>query len=136
MHSIESLVELHRSTGYDLRAFETELIKLKFKNLTPDRHNVSVYSKKSLDFVVKVATSVLDAVPRKNHILSPYYLYPIYDNRGVRIQHKAKLHKRKRAYEQIQYRLGVPDIELQFYDVGSWNVGWRDNKAVIFDCNP
>jgi hypothetical protein len=138
MQYFDRIVQFHKQSKFDKNTFIKKIRGLGFKNKTPDRNNIYVFIKRDADFVIKVSKGVdgLDDVPPENHVLSKFYVYPIYEQGGVRIQPRVKLVSQKVAFDGIQYTSGLSVDELYYYDAGPWNTGWIDKKPVIFDCLP
>jgi hypothetical protein len=91
-----------------------------------------VFSKKSLDFVVKIYhTGSIDDREDKRFKLTKYCVKPYYKCKCICIQPKVKRNKKNKAYKYLEERLGKDYCEL--FDVHPDNVGWIDNKPVIFD---
>ena len=91
-----------------------------------------VFSKRSVDFVVKVYhTGAVDDKPNKKYKLNKYTVKTYYTDGCIAIQPKVKRNNKNKAYNFLEERLGKDYCEI--FDVHPDNVGWLDNKPVIFD---
>jgi hypothetical protein len=91
-----------------------------------------VFSKKSVDFVVKIYhTGSIDDREDGRFKLTKYCVKPYYRCSCISIQPKVKRTAKNKAYQFLEERLGKDYCEL--FDVHQENVGWIDNKPVIFD---
>lgn len=97
-----------------------------------------VFSKKSVDFVVKIYhTGSIDDREDKRFKLTKYCVKFFHKDAYISIQPKVKRNSKNKAYIYLEKKLGKHYCEL--YDVHPDNVGWLNNKAVIFDfiaCSP
>lgn len=94
-----------------------------------------VYSRKDVDFVVKVSSYLTDT-PLKNKILEKFRLPYLFVNRtksvGIQLKASARTQSsRYKAWKKI--RDAAVGINLDFYDIHQDNVGWINRKPVIFD---
>jgi hypothetical protein len=91
-----------------------------------------VLSKKSVDFVIKIYHSgSIDDQQTNDLNFKDYFLKPIYFDGMINIQQKVKRNCKKKAYEFFEKRFGKVYCEIN--DIHSENVGWIDDKPVIFD---
>ena len=91
-----------------------------------------VFSKKSIDFVIKIYhTGSIDDREDKRFKLTKYCVKPYYKCNCICIQPKAKRNAKNKAYKFLEERLGKDYCEL--FDIHQENVGWIDEKPVIFD---
>ena len=91
-----------------------------------------VFSKKSIDFVVKIYhTGSIDDREDKRFKLSKYWMKPYYRCTCISIQPKVKRTNKNKAYKYLEERLGKDYCEL--FDIHPDNVGWSEDKPVIFD---
>jgi len=91
-----------------------------------------VFSKKNIDFVVKIYhTGSIDDRQDKRFKLNKYWVKPYYKCGCISIQPKVKRNAKNKAYKFLEERLGKDYCEL--FDVHPDNVGWVDDKPVIFD---
>ena len=91
-----------------------------------------VFTKKSLDFVVKIYHngSVDDKTDRRFK-LAKYFIQPEYSDGVISIQQKAKRSNKNKAYQFFEDLFGKDYCEL--HDIHQDNIGWINNKPVIFD---
>lgn len=99
-----------------------------------DGYYKTVYSKDSIDFVVKIHWEGLcDDTGWSRLRFAKDYLKPLFRNRWVSIQPKVatNVSSQERAYDFFVEKYG--DRYLDQYDVHEENVGCRNGKPVIFD---
>ena len=119
-------LELEKNT----EKFIQQIIARGFKEIGLGSYK-SVYSKKKLGYVIKIANSLNDefaSVPSeiKNYYIKPYYIYE-----KIVIQKKANTKSSKDNYKKILNKLGINICER--LDINPQNCGAIDNSPIIFD---
>ena len=111
--------------------FAKKLIEQKFEWIAEGSYK-KVFSKKSIDFVVKIYNSgIIDDKKDKRFKLDKYCVDSIYFDGAILIQPKVKRNKKNKAYEFFEKKWGKHYCEL--HDVHQENIGWLNNKPAIFD---
>ena len=126
------VIQLWQDTKHK-ETFKQKLSECGFKLIGCGERSV-VFSKKGLDYVVKVSNGLVTR-PFKELDLEKFRLPYIYvnGNRQIGIQLKATRRTTKSRYKAwVKIRDSV-DIPLATYDIHQDNVGWIDRKPVIFD---
>ena len=91
----------------------------------------SVYSKKKLGYVIKVANSLNDEFASVPSEIKNYYIKPYYIDERIVIQKKANTKNSKDNYKKILNKLGINICER--LDINPQNCGAIDNSPIIFD---
>jgi uncharacterized protein YcgL (UPF0745 family) len=91
----------------------------------------SVYSKKKLGYVIKVANSLNDEFANVPSEIKNYYIKPYYIDEKIVIQKKANTKSSKDNYKKILNKLGINICER--LDINPQNCGAIDNSPIIFD---
>jgi uncharacterized protein YcgL (UPF0745 family) len=91
----------------------------------------SVYSKKKLGYVIKVANSLNDEFASVPSEIKNYYIKPYYIDEKIVIQKKANTKSSKDNYKKILNKLGINICER--LDINPQNCGAIDNSPIIFD---
>ena len=92
-----------------------------------------VFSKNSVDYVVKLYNSFIDDEIDSNYKFKSYWLQHLYSDKYISIQPKASRLKkgRMKAINYFHKKFGKPYCEV--YDIHFENVGTFKGKPVIFD---
>ena len=91
-----------------------------------------VFSKKSIDFVVKIYhNGSVDDKTDERFKLAKFFIKPTYSDGVISIQQKAKRINKNKAYKFFEDLFGKDYCEL--HDIHQDNIGWLNNKPVIFD---
>ena len=91
----------------------------------------SVYSKKKLGYVIKIANSLNDEFASVPSEIKNYYIKPYYIDERIVIQKKANTKNSKDNYKKILNKLGINICER--LDINPQNCGAIDNSPIIFD---
>jgi len=91
----------------------------------------SVYSKKELSYVIKLANSLNDEFAEVPSKLKKFYVQPYYCDNQITIQQKANTKKQELNYNKILNELGYKTC--QHLDVIPQNCGSIKDKPVVFD---
>ena len=91
----------------------------------------SVYSKKKLGYVIKIANSLNDEFASVPSEIKNYYIKPYYIDEKIVIQKKANTKSSKDNYKKILNKLGINICER--LDINPQNCGAIDNSPIIFD---
>jgi len=111
--------------------FIEKLEKIKYKCIGDGTYKL-VFSKKSVDFVVKIYhNGAIDDKLIQREDFSPYIVESTYSDGAIKIQAKASRASRNKAYKFFENTFGKEYCEI--FDIHSENVGWINNKPVIFD---
>jgi len=123
----ENGIQLSRAKEY----FVEKLEKHTYKCIGAGTYKL-VFSKKSVDFVVKIYhNGSIDDKLMQEEDFSPYIVESAYSDGVIKIQAKASRAKRNKAYKFFENIFGKEYCEI--FDIHSENVGWINNKPVIFD---
>ena len=111
--------------------FIEKLKKLKFNCIGEGTYKL-VFSKRSVDFVVKVySNGSVDDKLLNEEDFSPYIIESLYSDGAIKIQAKASRARKNKAYKFFENMFGKEYCEI--YDIHAENVGWINGKPVIFD---
>lgn len=111
--------------------FIKKLEKLKYHLLAKGTFK-SAFTKKSIDFVIKIYhNGSVDDRLQEESLFAKYFIRPTYFDGAISIQRKAKRINKNKAYKFFENIFGKDYCEL--YDIHPENVGWLNNKPVIFD---
>ena len=91
----------------------------------------SVYSKKKLGYVIKIANSLNDEFASVPSEIKNYYIKPYYIDERIVIQQKANTENSELNYKQILEELGINICER--LDINPQNCGVIDDSPIIFD---
>ncbi len=113
--------------------FKTLLKNFGFKTIGYGERSL-VFSKKEIDFVVKVSDGVVTR-KFKEEDLEQFRLPYIYvnGNRNIAIQKKVTRRTKSSRYRAWAKIRDSVEANLEVYDIHQDNVGWLDRKPVIFD---
>ena len=146
---INKVIELWRkakqeSIGYDVNGIDNginfslakdkfieKLEKAKYECVGDGAYKL-VFSKKSVDFVVKIYHNrSIDDKTDERFKLAKFFIKPTYSDGVISIQQKAKRTNKNKAYKFFEDLFGKDYCEL--HDIHQDNIGWLNNKPVIFD---
>lgn len=91
----------------------------------------SVYSKKKLGYVIKIANSLNDEFAKVPSKIKKFYIKPYYIDERIVIQQKANTENSKLNYKEILDQLGIDDCEA--LDLNPTNCGSLNGESVVFD---
>ena len=91
----------------------------------------SVYSKKKLGYVIKIANSLNDEFANVPSEIKNYYIKPYYIDERIVIQQKANTENSELNYKQILEELGINICER--LDINPQNCGAIDDSPIVFD---
>ena len=91
----------------------------------------SVYSKKKLGYVIKIANSLNDEFAELPSKLKKFYIKPYYIDERIVIQQKANTENSELNYKEILDQLGIDDGES--LDLNPTNCGSLHGESVVFD---
>jgi hypothetical protein len=91
----------------------------------------SVYSKKKLGYVIKIANSLNDEFAELPSKLKKFYIKPYYIDERIVIQQKANTKNSKLNYKEILEELGIDTCEA--LDLNPTNCGSLNGESVVFD---
>ena len=91
----------------------------------------SVYSKKKLGYVIKIANSLNDEFANVPSEIKNYYIKPYYIDENIVIQKRANTKLSQQSYEKIHAIIG--DERCSDLDIYKQNCGMLNGKPVVFD---
>ena len=127
LNNVQNSLDVGLAKEYFIKKLE----KLKYKCIGDGAYKL-VFSKKSVDFVAKIYHngSIDDKLMQKEDF-SPYIVESAYSDGVIKIQAKANRANKNKAYKFFENIFGKEYCEI--FDIHSENVGWINNKPVIFD---
>ncbi len=114
----------------DTKKFLKQIIKRGFKKIGCGSYK-SVYSKKKLGYVIKIADSLNDEFSEVPNKLKDFYVKPYFADNQIVIQQRANTKNQELNYNKILEKLGYH--ACQHLDVIPQNCGSIKDKPVVFD---
>jgi uncharacterized protein YcgL (UPF0745 family) len=124
------IVDLYLELEKNTEKFIQQIIVRGFEQIGIGSYK-SVYSKKKLGYVIKVANSLNDEFANVPSEIKNYYIKPYYIDEKIVIQKKANTKSSKDNYKKILNKLGINICER--LDINPQNCGAIDNCPIIFD---
>jgi uncharacterized protein YcgL (UPF0745 family) len=124
------IVDLYLELEKNTEKFIQQIIVRGFEQIGIGSYK-SVYSKKKLGYVIKVANSLNDEFANVPSEIKNYYIKPYYIDERIVIQKKANTKNSKDNYKKILNKLGINICER--LDINPQNCGAIDNSPIIFD---
>jgi uncharacterized protein YcgL (UPF0745 family) len=124
------IVDLYLELEKNTEKFIQQIIVRGFERIGIGSYK-SVYSKKKLGYVIKVANSLNDEFANVPSEIKNYYIKPYYIDEKIVIQKKANTKSSKDNYKKILNKLGINICER--LDINPQNCGAIDNSPIIFD---
>lgn len=124
------IVDLYLELEKNTEKFIQQIIVRGFEQIGIGSYK-SVYSKKKLGYVIKVANSLNDEFANVPSEIKNYYIKPYYIDEKIVIQKKANTKNSKDNYKKILNKLGINICER--LDINPQNCGAIDNSPIIFD---
>lgn len=124
------IVDLYLELEKNTEKFIQQIIVRGFKQIGLGSYK-SVYSKKKLGYVIKIAKSLNDEFADVPSKIKKYYIKPYYIDERIVIQQKANTKNSKDNYIKILNELGINACES--LDINPQNCGAIDNSPIVFD---
>ena len=124
------IVDLYLELEKNTEKFIQQIIVRGFEQIGIGSYK-SVYSKKKLGYVIKVANSLNDEFANVPSEIKNYYIKPYYIDERIVIQKKANTKNSKDNHKKILNKLGINICER--LDINPQNCGAIDNSPIIFD---
>jgi fructosamine-3-kinase len=124
------VVNLYLELGKNTEKFIQQIIVRGFEKIGLGSYK-SVYSKKKLGYVIKIANSLNDEFANVPSEIKNYYIKPYYIDERIVIQQKANTKNSEEARQDIADLIGQDSC--CDYDIWEGNCGYINNKPVIFD---
>jgi uncharacterized protein YcgL (UPF0745 family) len=124
------IVDLYLELEKNTEKFIQQIIVRGFEQIGIGSYK-SVYSKKKLGYVIKVANSLNDEFANVPSEIKNYYIKPYYIDERIVIQKKANTKNSKDNYKKILNKLGINICER--LDINPQNCGAINNSPIVFD---
>lgn len=124
------IVDLYLELEKNTEKFIQQIIVRGFEQIGIGSYK-SVYSKKKLGYVIKVANSLNDEFANVPSEIKNYYIKPYYIDEKIVIQKKANTKNSKDNYKKILNKLGINICER--LDINPQNCGAINNSPIVFD---
>lgn len=124
------IVDLYLELEKNTEKFIQQIIVRGFEQIGLGSYK-SVYSKKKLGYVIKIAKSLNDEFADVPSEIKKYYIKPYYIDERIVIQQKANTKNSKDNYIKILNELGINACES--LDINPQNCGAIDNSPIVFD---
>lgn len=124
------IIDLYLELEKNTEKFIQQIIVRGFEQIGLGSYK-SVYSKKKLGYVIKIANSLNDEFASIPSEIKNYYIKPYYIDERIVIQQKANTKNSELNYKQILDQLGINTCES--LDLNATNCGSLNGESVVFD---